>query len=177
MAFMSNANTPYLSTYLPAYNPQVFNAMLPDSLSVSALLDGLNAPTAALNIPKFSVATPPSNLNLNLTGLGDQLSLPTTPVNPLGNTPIVGEDVTPFSTKLGLGIGAVNSIISAINGHRSYQLGKSQLTAQTDQFNKQFAAQRGLVNSQLADRQDWRNRNQPGKFMSTAEYMDKYGVK
>lgn len=173
MAFTSNANTPYLSTYLPAYNPQVFNAMLPDSLSVSALLDGLNAPTAALNIP----TTTPSNLNLNLTGLGNQLSLPTTPVNPLGTTPITDPNVTPFSTKLGLGIGAVNSIISAINGHRSYQLGKSQLTAQTDQFNKQFAAQRGLINSQLADRQDWRNRNQPGKFMSTAEYMDKYGVK
>lgn len=163
MAFMSNANTPYLSTYLPAYNPQVSNAMLPDSLSVSALLDGLNAPTAALNIPKFSVDTGLSNWK------------PAVDLGGLGTPPSVGG--LALSEKLGLGIGAVNSIISGINGHRSYQLGKRQLTAQTDQFNKQFAAQRGLINSQLADRQDWRNRNQPGKFASTAEYMDKYGVK
>lgn len=82
-----------------------------------------------------------------------------------------------FSDKLGLGIDTVNSILGAVNGHRAYSLGKRQLTAQIDQFNRQFEAQRGLINSQLADRQDWRNRNQPGKFASTAEYMDKYGVK
>ena len=93
-----------------------------------------------------------------------------------GTTPDVGGGMK-FSDKLGLGIDTVNSVMSAINGHRAYSLGKRQLTAQIDQFNQQFAAQRGLVNSQLADRQDWRNRNQPGKFMTTAEYMDKYGVK
>lgn len=128
------------------------------------------------------VLAPQYNTGMDVFSYLDSLKAPTnaagTGVLKLGgNTPITDPNVTPFSTKLGLGIGAVNSIISGINGHRSYQLGKKQLTAQTDQFNQQFAAQRGLVNSQLADRQDWRNRNQPGKFMTTAEYMDKYGVK
>lgn len=154
--------------------PITSTGVTPTSFDYSNLLSGNGSISGFMD---NYVAAPPSNLNLNLTGLGDQLSLPTTPVNPLGTTPITDPNVTPFSTKLGLGIGALNSIISGINGHRSYQLGKKQLTAQTDQFNQQFAAQRGLVNSQLADRQDWRNRNQPGKFMTTAEYMDKYGVK
>lgn len=83
----------------------------------------------------------------------------------------------PFSSKLGLGLGAVSGALDAIGAHRAYKLGKSQLNFQKDQFNRQFAAQRGLVNSQLADRQDWRNRNMPNQYLSTAEYMDKYGVK
>lgn len=83
----------------------------------------------------------------------------------------------PFSSKLGFGLGAVSSALDAIGAHRAYKLGKSQLNFQKDQFNRQFEAQKGLTNSQLADRQDWRNRNMPNQYMSTAEYMDKYGVK
>ena len=124
----------------------------------------------ALNQPKSFFPSNPTQFDGSMNLVGDNKTFN-------WNPEITDPNATPFSTKLGLGIGAVNSIISGINGHRSYQLGKRQLTAQTDQFNQQFAAQRGLVNSQLADRQDWRNRNQPGKFMTTAEYMDKYGVK
>ena len=83
----------------------------------------------------------------------------------------------PFSSKLGFGIGALSSALDAIGAHRAYKLGKSQFNSQKEQFNRQFDAQKGLINSQLADRQDWRNRNMPGQYMSTAEYMDKYGVK
>lgn len=82
-----------------------------------------------------------------------------------------------FSSKLGLGLGALSSALDAISAHRAYKLGKSQLNFQKEQFNRQFDAQKGLTNSQLADRQDWRNRNMPNQYMGTAEYLDKYGVK
>ena len=82
-----------------------------------------------------------------------------------------------FSSKLGFGLGALSSALDAISAHRAYKLGKSQLNFQKEQFNRQFDAQKGLTNSQLADRQDWRNRNMPNQYMSTAEYLDKYGVK
>jgi len=82
-----------------------------------------------------------------------------------------------FSSKLGFGLGALGSALDAISAHRAYKLGKSQLNSQKEQFNRQFEAQKNLTNSQLADRQDWRNRNMPNQYMSTAEYLDKYGVK
>ena len=83
----------------------------------------------------------------------------------------------PFSSKLGFGIGAFSSALDAISAHRAYKLGKSQLNSQIDQFNRQFEAQKGLINSQLYDKQVWRNRNMPNQYMSPSEYLDKYGVK
>ena len=83
----------------------------------------------------------------------------------------------PFSSKLGFGIGAFSNALDAISAHRAYKLGKSQLNSQIDQFNRQFEAQKGLINSQLYDKQEWRNRNMPNQYMSPSEYLDKYGVK
>lgn len=82
-----------------------------------------------------------------------------------------------FSSKLGFGIGAFSNALNAISAHRAYKLGKSQLNAQIEQFNRQFEAQKGLTNSQLYDRQTIRNIQYPGMFMSPSEYLDKYGVK
>ena len=82
-----------------------------------------------------------------------------------------------FSSKLGFGLGALNSALNAISAHRAYKLGKSQLNSQIEQFNRQFEAQKGLINSQLYDKQEWRNRNMPNQYMSPSEYLDKYGVK
>ena len=82
-----------------------------------------------------------------------------------------------FSSKLGFGLGALSSALDAISAHRAYKLGKSQLNSQIDQFNRQFEAQKGLINSQLYDKQVWRNRNMPNQYMSPSEYLDKYGVK
>lgn len=123
----------------------------------------------ALNQPKSFFPSNPTQFDGSMNLVGDNKTF--------NWNPETGGGGLNFSDKLGLGLGTVNSILGAVNGHRAYSLGKRQLTAQIDQFNRQFEAQRGLINSQLADRQDWRNRNQPGKFASTAEYMDKYGVK
>src|SRR5574343_778082 len=79
----------------------------------------------------------------------------------------------PFSSKLGFGIGALSSALDAISAHRAYKLGKSQLNFQKEQFNRQFEAQKGLTNSQLYDKQEWRNRNMPNQYMSPSEYLDK----
>lgn len=142
---------------------------LPNMVSTGGYTPSNQTMSFAPNQPKSFFSSNPTQFDGSMNLVGDNKTF--------NWNPETGGGGSNFSDKLGLGIGALNSIISGINGHRSYQLGKKQLTAQTDQFNQQFAAQRGLINSQLADRQDWRNRNQPGKFMSTAEYMDKYGVK
>lgn len=142
---------------------------LPNMVSTGGYTPSNKTMSFAPNQPKSFFPSDPTQFDGSMNLVGDNKTF--------NWNPETGGGGLNFSDKLGLGIGAVNSILGAVNGHRAYSLGKRQLTAQTDQFNRQFAAQRGLVNSQLSDRQDWRNRNQPGKFASTAEYMDKYGVK
>jgi len=142
---------------------------LPNMVSTGGYTPSNQTMSFAPNQPKSFFSSNPTQFDGSMNLVGDNKTF--------NWNPETGGGGLNFSDKLGLGIGAVNSILGAINGHRAYSLGKRQLTAQTDQFNRQFEAQRGLINSQLADRQDWRNRNQPGKFASTAEYMDKYGVK
>lgn len=142
---------------------------LPNMVSTGGYIPSNQTMSFAPNQPKSFFSSNPTQFDGSMNLVGDNKTF--------NWNPGTGGGGLNFSDKLGLGLGAVSSILDAVNGHRAYSLGKRQLTAQTDQFNRQFEAQRGLVNSQLADRQDWRNRNQPGKFASTAEYMDKYGVK
>lgn len=79
------------------------------------------------------------------------------------------------------GLQTLGSLMGAWNGYQQNKLAKQQLAFQKDAFNRQYAAQRNLTNSQLEDRQ--RNRvyqnEQTGRTgtMSVAEYMDKYGIK
>lgn len=62
------------------------------------------------------------------------------------------------------------------NGMQQYNLYKDMLNNSKSQFERQFAAQRGLINSQLEDRQ--RARLASGQAgPSVADYMAKYGVK
>lgn len=142
---------------------------LPNMVSTGGYTHSNKTMSFAPNQPKSFFSSNPTQFDGSMNLVGDNKTF--------NWNPKTGGGGLNFSDKLGLGIGAVNSVMSAINGHRAYSLGKRQLTAQTDQFNRQFAAQRGLVNSQLADRQDWRNRNMPNQYLSTADYMDKYGVK
>lgn len=84
----------------------------------------------------------------------------------------------PFSDKLNAGVGAFNSAMDAISAHRAYKLGKSQLNFERDAFNRQYEAQKGLTNSQLVDRQNWRIANNPNAgYLSADDYIAKYGVK
>lgn len=181
----------------PVYN----NNMLPYKVnSVGNFLKTLETP----NLPIATSVINPNTVGSHFAGMGGRLPDAPTPItapnglsaslanfinrfNPMGsssNTPAIADGLKDtnwgnmsFSSKLGVGLGAVSSALDAIGAHRAYKLGKSQLNSQKEQFNRQFDAQKGLINSQLADRQDWRNRNMPNQSMSTAEYMDKYGVK
>ena len=164
--------TPSLAGFIDSYKPSNVNT----GLMASSL--GNNA------IPLPDANTVLSYKAPTLTqSLGDFMKR----INPLGNSsstnPVAdaGKDTNwnnmAFSSKLGLGLGALSSALDAISAHRAYKLGKSQLNFQKDQFNRQFEAQKGLTNSQLYDRQTIRNIENPGMFMSASEYLDKYGVK
>ena len=164
--------TPSLAGFIDSYKPSNVNT----GLMASSL--GNNA------IPLPDANTVLSYKAPTLTqSLGDFMKR----INPLGNSsstnPVAdaGKDTNwnnmAFSSKLGLGLGALSSALDAISAHRAYKLGKSQLNSQIEQFNRQFEAQKGLINSQLYDKQEWRNRNMPNQYMSTSEYLDKYGVK
>lgn len=82
-----------------------------------------------------------------------------------------------FSDKALLGLGAFNSALSAINSYKANKLGKQQLAFAKDSFNRNFEAQKGITNSQLADRQNIRYKVNPTDNMSVADYMAQYGVK
>lgn len=164
--------TPSLAGFIDSYKPSNVNT----SLMASSL--GNNA----IPIPDASTA-----LNYKAPTLTQSFGDFMKRINPLSNSsstnPVAdaGKDTNwsnmAFSSKLGFGLGALSSALDAISAHRAYKLGKSQLNFQKEQFNRQFDAQKGLTNSQLADRQDWRNRNMPNQYMSASEYLDKYGVK
>lgn len=62
-------------------------------------------------------------------------------------------------------------------GLKQYGLMKDSLAMQEDQFNKNYAAQKNLNNSQLMDRQRLRVMQDPANAISVADYMNQYGVK
>lgn len=76
-----------------------------------------------------------------------------------------------------LALGTVSGLGSAFMGMKQYGLMKDQFKFQKDSFNKNFAAQRGLINSELEDRQRQRVRENPNQAVPVADYMAKYGVK
>lgn len=90
-----------------------------------------------------------------------------------------GKDGMTGNTNMGLvtgGLGAAGSLLGGWTGLQQLQLAKDSLAFQKDSFNKNFATQQKLTNSQLADRQNSRNMDSPGNYASTADYMAKYGV-
>ena len=185
------------SLQTPVYN----NAMLPyKANSVGNFLKTLETS----NLPTATSVINPNTVGSYFAGMGGRLPDAPTPVAPVNGlsgiltnfinkynplktstttNPVAdaGKDTNwnnmAFSSKLGFGLGALSSALDAISAHRAYKLGKSQLNAQKEQFNRQFEAQKGLINSQLYDKQVWRNRNMPNEYMSPSEYLDKYGVK
>ncbi len=77
----------------------------------------------------------------------------------------------------GLGLNTVAGLGQAFMGMKQYGLMKDQFNFQKNAWNKEFGAQKGLINSQLEDRQKRRVAEQPGQHEDVASYMNKYGVK
>lgn len=78
-------------------------------------------------------------------------------------------------------LGAAGGLMNGFVAMKQYGLSKDILANNKAQFAANFAAQKGITNSGLSDRQDRRNREasangNPSSAMSSAEYMSKYGV-
>lgn len=122
---------------------------------------------------------------------------PTTPVTPAGwqnpaltTTPAAagsdwmttwfgGKDAQTGNLNIGIlpvGIGALTGLVGAYTGLEQLQVAKDNLAFQKNAFNKNFANQAKLTNSQLADRQRARVMDSPGAYESVGDYMNKYGV-
>ena len=122
---------------------------------------------------------------------------PTTPVTPAGGqnpalttTPAAagsdwmttwfgGKDAQTGNLNTGIlpvGIGALTGLVGAYTGLEQLQVAKDNLAFQKNAFNKNFANQAKLTNSQLADRQRARVMDSPGAYESVGDYMNKYGV-
>lgn len=71
------------------------------------------------------------------------------------------------------GLNALGGIGSMFMGMKQYGLAKDALTASKEQFQKNYAAQRQTLNTQLEDRQRARVASNPGAYESVGSYMDK----
>lgn len=171
----------YGSDYIP------MGGYLPNTLTMSNALGSINSPvnidtTNLLGNQVLGIPTAGSfsGVNLGTDGMfGNKLvgSTPTTAVTGLDLPKGTGFGDLAFSDKALLGLGALNSALSAINSYKANKLGRQQLAFAKDSFNRNFDAQKGLINSQLADRQAIRNRVNPERNASVADYMAQYGVK
>lgn len=91
------------------------------------------------------------------------------------NNFLLGDSARPGALQLGLG--AMGGIGSLYTGMKSYGMAKKQLQQQNNQFEKNYAAQRSLVNSQLEDRQAARVASNPEAYESESSYMDRNRIK
>ncbi len=100
--------------------------------------------------------------------------------NGMSTAPNAPQGMSNFSKGIA-GLQTLSSALSAFNGYKQNKLAKQQLAFQKDAFNKQYAAQRGLTNSQLQDRETRRYNEAIAQGYTprntVAEYMDKYGIK
>lgn len=74
-------------------------------------------------------------------------------------------------------LGALQGLGSLYLGMQQYNLAKDALANSKDQFNRNFAVQKNLTNSQLEDRQRARVASNAGAYQSVGEYMNQNGVK
>lgn len=186
--YLQTVGSPKIPFKLYGSDYQNLDAFLPESLRLSTALDSISKPmmnldtTNMLGNQVLGIPTSGSfsGVNLGTDGMfGNKLvgSTPTTAVTGLDLPKGTGFGDLAFSDKALLGLGALNSALSAINSYKANKLGRQQLAFAKDSFNRNFDAQKGLINSQLADRQAIRNRVNPERNASVADYMAQYGVK
>lgn len=78
---------------------------------------------------------------------------------------------------LSLGLQTLGGLGSFYTGMKQYGQAKKALKQQNEHFEKNYAAQRNLVNSQLEDRQRARVASNPGAYESVGTYMDKNRIR
>ena len=85
-------------------------------------------------------------------------------------------DGSSFNGWGGMAMGAIQGLGNAYMGMKQYGLAKEQLQFSKDAFERNFAAQRQMTNTNLQDRQRARVASNPGAYQSVGEYMSKNGV-
>lgn len=186
--YLQTVGSPKIPSNLYGSDYQNLSAFLPESLRISTALDSISKPmmnldtTNMLGNKVLGIPTPGSfsGVNLGTDGMfGNKLvgSTPTTAVTGLDLPKGTGFGDLAFSDKALLGLGAFNSALSAINSYKANKLGRQQLAFAKESFNRNFEAQKGVTNSQLADRQNIRYKVNPTDNMPVADYMAQYGVK
>lgn len=86
-------------------------------------------------------------------------------------------DGTSFNGWGGMAMGAIQGLGNAYMGMKQYGLAKEQLQFSKDSFERNFAAQRQMTNTNLMDRQRARVASNPGAYQSVGDYMNENGVK
>lgn len=76
----------------------------------------------------------------------------------------------------GMALGGLQGLGNLYLGLQQYGLAKDSLAFQKDKYAQDYAAQKGLTNAQLSDRQARRVIENPNAT-SVADYMAKYGIK
>ena len=81
------------------------------------------------------------------------------------------------NSALGTGMGILQGLGNAYMGMKQYGLAKEQLQFSKDAFERNFAAQRQMTNTNLQDRQRARVASNPGAYQSVGDYMNQNGVR
>lgn len=161
----------------PAVNPVMFNqtgAFGPTDMS--SMMDWGN-PSAGSNFRISELAQAPvTNAAFAMPGAvpGEEMSWSD---RLFGSRDAKGMQTMGIAAPLMQGAG---SLLSGFMGMKQYGLSKKIFENNKQQFERNFAAQKGLTNSQLSDRQDRRNADAAANGMSvksTKDYMSEYGVK
>lgn len=74
-------------------------------------------------------------------------------------------------------LSALAGIGNTYLGMKQFGLAEDAFKFQKKAWERDFAVQKNLVNSEMSDRQNARLAANPGAYASEAEYMKKYGVK
>jgi len=77
----------------------------------------------------------------------------------------------------GMAMGGAQGLANLFMGMKQYGLAKKTLAQNKEQFERNYAAQRTLTNSQLEDRQRARVAANSGAYESVGSYMDRNGVR
>lgn len=149
---------------------------------MAGILDFLTSDASAAEVgtPGFKVdpwgATPKNNLDLVSQIMGFGKAEPVMAAAAQGSSPWTWDRF--FGTKStpgwgGMALGALQGLGSAYMGMKQYGLMEDSLKQNQAQFEKNYAAQRQMVNSQLEDRQRARLASNSGAYESLGSYMDR----
>lgn len=155
------------------------------SFNFSDLLTNPNPSPTGLNMNLGNITQPvptagSNGLNLNFSNLVQRNQAPTLPLATL-DMDVGSGGVMNFLKQNGNGIAtglnAFSGLLGGYLGAKQLSLAKDQFNFSKDAFNRQYAAQRQMINSQLEDRQRRRVAERPWDAESVSAYMAKYGVK